>query len=223
MFTRRLQFLLKCTLVLGAFVLIVIIFKNGIQDSEEIAETQFYAENVHVQFIENTHKVNTNDLFNLKSFQHRITPRKECESFQHEKLAVMLVMSYVGHDDLRAAHRLALMEESLNALGILRHSRQGKVHFPSQIDDESSRFGDILQGKFVDAYRNLTYKHMMGLKWAADHCGQFKYVIKVDDDIVFDLYKLRDYLEMGVHGGKFMAGFVLENQAVVRNSQSKWM
>lgn len=228
MFTRRLQFLLKCTLVLGAFVLIVIIFKNGIQDSEEIAETQFYAENVHVQFIENTHKVNTNDLFNLKSFQHRITPRKECESFQHEKLAVMLVMSYVGHDDLRAAHRLALMEESLNALGILRYFLLADIPdkeryiSQSQIDDESSRFGDILQGKFVDAYRNLTYKHMMGLKWAADHCGQFKYVIKVDDDIVFDLYKLRDYLEMGVHGGKFMAGFVLENQAVVRNSQSKW-
>jgi hypothetical protein len=35
------------------------------------------------------------------------------------------------------------------------------------IDEESKRYGDIVQGSFLDSYRNMTYKHVMGLKWAA--------------------------------------------------------
>lgn len=225
MFTRRLQFLTKAALVLGAVLLVVIIYKSlGPVDLPEIYTSEF-----NVQFIESkSHEVNQNDLFNLKSFRHRITPSLECKSFRNEKLAVMVVMSYVGHDDLRASHRQALSEESLNALGIRRYFLLADIPpseryiSQSQIDDESARFGDILQGEFVDAYRNLTYKHMMGLKWAAEHCDSFRFVIKVDDDIVFNVYKLREFLENGVHSGKFMAGFVLEDQKVVRNEKSKW-
>lgn len=225
MFTRRLHSLTKVTAVVGVFLLIVIVFKN--LSSTDLPEV--FPSELKVQFIESEgSKVNQNDLFNLKSFRHRITPSRECKSFQNEKLAVILVMSYVGHDDLRAAHRQALSEESLNALGIARYflladipPTERFVH-QSQIDDESARFGDVLQGEFLDAYRNLTYKHMMGLKWVAEKCDMFQFVIKVDDDIVFDVFKLREYLEKGVHSGKFIAGFVLDNQVVVRNEQSKW-
>lgn len=225
MFTRRLQFLTRVTVVLGVFLLIVIIYKNiGPADLQEIFPSE-----LKVQFIEGeSHEVNQNDIFNLKSFRYRITPSRECKSFQNEKLAVMVVMSYVEHDDLRASHRQALSEESLNALGIARYFLLADIPpteryiSQSQIDDESARFGDILQGGFIDAYRNLTYKHMMGLKWVAEQCDMFQFVIKVDDDIVFDVFQLRDYLEKGVHSGKFMAGFVLDNQKVVRNEKSKW-
>lgn len=225
MFTRRLQFLTKAAVVIGAFLLIVIIYKSlGPADLPAI-----YSSELKVQFVESSnHQVNLNDLFDLKSFRNRITPSRECKSFQNEKLAVMVVMSYVGHDDLRASHRQALSEEKLNALGIARYFLLADIPpteryiSQSQIDDESARFGDILQGGFVDAYRNLTYKHMMGLKWVAEHCDLFKFVIKVDDDIVFDVFKLSEYLERGVHSGKFMAGFVLDSQKVVRNAKSKW-
>ena len=43
-------------------------------------------------------------------------------------------------------------------------------------------------------YRNLTYKHTMGLQWAATYCPQSRYVIKMDSDIVVDLYQLMDYM-----------------------------
>lgn len=33
------------------------------------------------------------------------------------------------------------------------------------INEESERYHDLVQGNFVDSYRNLTYKHVMGLKW----------------------------------------------------------
>ena len=31
---------------------------------------------------------------------------------------------------------------------------------------------DIVQGSFIDSYKNLTYKHTMGLLWATTFCPQ---------------------------------------------------
>jgi len=35
---------------------------------------------------------------------------------------------------------------------------------------ESGRYGDIVQGNFVDSYRNLTLKSLTDLDWVVDHC-----------------------------------------------------
>lgn len=35
---------------------------------------------------------------------------------------------------------------------------------------EQNIFGDIVIGSFIDSYRNLTYKHMMGYKWVLNFC-----------------------------------------------------
>ncbi|KAK6170308.1 hypothetical protein SNE40_018726 [Patella caerulea] len=50
-------------------------------------------------------------------------------------------------------------------------------------------FGDTIQGDFKDAYHNLTYKAVMGLHWVSHYCTEVKYVIKTDDDVVFDMWK----------------------------------
>ncbi|QQP57116.1 Hexosyltransferase, partial [Caligus rogercresseyi] len=36
--------------------------------------------------------------------------------------------------------------------------------------EESSKYGDILLGDFYEDYHRLSYKHAMGLIWAASHC-----------------------------------------------------
>ena len=41
-----------------------------------------------------------------------------------------------------------------------------------QLVEEHRRHGDILQGSFVDTYRNLTYKNIMGKLWASSACTQ---------------------------------------------------
>lgn len=35
---------------------------------------------------------------------------------------------------------------------------------------ENRKYKDLIQGNFRDAYRNMTYKHVMALKWATYHC-----------------------------------------------------
>ncbi|XP_060807446.1 beta-1,3-galactosyltransferase 5-like [Amyelois transitella] len=59
---------------------------------------------------------------------------------------------------------------------------------------EAMVYGDIIMGNFVDSYGNLTYKHVMGLKWVSHHCSTAKYVLKVDDDVIVDLDMVRQFL-----------------------------
>lgn len=55
--------------------------------------------------------------------------------------------------------------------------RQGEIVL------ESFQFKDIVQGSFIDSYRNLTYKHVMAFKWHKYFCEKAKVVLKVDDDV----------------------------------------
>lgn len=40
----------------------------------------------------------------------------------------------------------------------------------ARLEEESRKYNDLIQGNFLDAYRNMTYKHVMALKWATYHC-----------------------------------------------------
>ena len=59
-----------------------------------------------------------------------------------------------------------------------------------RIRNESETHHDIVQGIFLDTYKNLTYKTVMGHMWASRFCPQAEFVVKADDDIYLDLYAL---------------------------------
>lgn len=140
---------------------------------------------------------------------------------------LILVTSYFGNVETRSAMRRAFPQEKLEEFRMKRVFLLGlapkdKYTKQNAIDDESRRFGDLVQGNFLEAYRNLTYKHVMGHKWAAEHCGCAKYVVKMDDDIVVDLYKMRAVLLNFNWSDDVMAGYVLKNMKPIREPQNKW-
>lgn len=51
------------------------------------------------------------------------------------------------------------------------------------IEAENAQHADIVQGRFVDAYRNMTYKHVAALKWLVYRCPQAGHLLKLDDDV----------------------------------------
>ncbi|KAK3589529.1 hypothetical protein CHS0354_041653 [Potamilus streckersoni] len=61
-----------------------------------------------------------------------------------------------------------------------------------QIDEESSKYGDIVQGDFLDTYRNLTNKAVLGLRWIFEFCPHAKRIVKVDDDVFVNIFTLLD-------------------------------
>lgn len=80
-----------------------------------------------------------------------------------------------------------------------------------QLDIERENFenGDIVQGSFVDSYRNMTYKHVMAFKWFLYNCAQAQILIKVDDDVYVNTPQLLIYLDRAAVSGD--AGSVGDN------------
>lgn len=63
-----------------------------------------------------------------------------------------------------------------------------------KLEQENQIYKDIVQENFIDTYRNLTLKTIMGYKWISNYCSKVAFVLKVDDDIVVNTPVLLDYL-----------------------------
>ena len=78
-------------------------------------------------------------------------------------------------------------------LGQVRSVNQDWISTQDNILRESEIYGDLVSGNFEDTYRNLTYKHIMGYKWALSHCPTAKFILKTDDDAFIDIFQLFDF------------------------------
>ena len=67
------------------------------------------------------------------------------------------------------------------------------------LESENDQYHDILQGSFKDTYRNMTYKHIMALKWVLYYCPGVHYVLKSDDDTFVNTPVLMRALAKVVH------------------------
>jgi len=142
-----------------------------------------------------------------------------------------IVTSYAGEPSARSALRRAYTDEELQALGIKRvfllgtlsNDAKRKTHvLQNALFDESQRFNDILQGDFLDTYKNLTHKHLMGLRWATNNCKDVKYIMKMDDDIVVNIYGILEKLHSGMIAENSLTGYILKNMVPVREPANKW-
>ena len=59
-----------------------------------------------------------------------------------------------------------------------------------RITRENGCYGDIVQGDFIDTYLNLTHKAVLGLRWITENCAHARFVVKVDDDVFVNIFKL---------------------------------
>lgn len=63
------------------------------------------------------------------------------------------------------------------------------------IEHEATLNKDIIQGNFLDSYKNLTHKGVLGLRWISEACSQAKFIVKVDDDVFLNVFKLMQQIE----------------------------
>ena len=90
---------------------------------------------------------------------------------------------------------------------------------------ESDIHGDIVKGNFIDKYANLTYKTVMGLYWVNIYCSRSSFVMKTDDDVSINLYKLVDFLQEISQTPSILSHFYFgrcEQDFPVRSRSSKW-
>ncbi|KAK3107090.1 hypothetical protein FSP39_006917 [Pinctada imbricata] len=92
------------------------------------------------------------------------------------------------------------------------------------IKNESAKYQDIVQGDFVDSYRNLTNKGVMGLRWVTENCRNAEMVIKIDDDAFINIFKLLKDFSHLKERKKFIYCNKIEkdDMPIERNKRNKW-
>ncbi|XP_074101847.1 beta-1,3-galactosyltransferase 5 [Cotesia typhae] len=99
------------------------------------------------------------------------------------------------------------------------------LDYQADLNKENNNYQDIIQGNFIDAYRNMTYKHVMALKWATYHCPSAKYILKLDDDVFVHTPAMIDFLKHGLSpwgARRLILCDPLSTGAVKRSWRSKW-
>lgn len=95
----------------------------------------------------------------------------------------------------------------------------------NQIKEEFKRYGDLLQGDFIDDYHNLTLKGVMAYKWLTERCRNAELVLKVDDDISVDMFKMFNvyFPKYRLENMTIICNHILEKtMGILRKNDSKW-
>ena len=92
----------------------------------------------------------------------------------------------------------------------------------NKIEDENREFKDIIQVDVIDSYANLTIKGTMSNLWSTLFCNNAKYIIKTDDDILLNIFRLTTYLResaIGLYRTFFC--YVQNDEMVARDGKYK--
>ncbi|XP_018576170.1 beta-1,3-galactosyltransferase 5 [Anoplophora glabripennis] len=114
-------------------------------------------------------------------------------------------------------------EENVKILFLLGTTDDIKIE--KTLQQENYAHNDLLRGNFLDSYKNLTYKHLMGLKYVIYHCSQAKYILKVDDDVCVNLPTLKNFLirDLSPYGAtNLLMCNVVRNYKALRSYRTKW-
>ncbi|KAF0047217.1 hypothetical protein F2P81_000850 [Scophthalmus maximus] len=164
-------------------------------------------------------------------FPYIINEPDKCVENRPAPFLVLLIATEARKVEARNAIRQTWGNDSVApTLGFIRlfmlGKKEGELGLLQQrmLEAESKRHHDIIQQDFLDSYKNLTIKTLMGMNWVATHCPRASYVMKTDSDMFVNteylIYKLLSpdrNPKKNYFTGNNMRGF-----APNRNKNSKW-
>lgn len=123
-------------------------------------------------------------LIDLNNFKF-ITNQNSCSrNKSHQPLVIILVHSAPENFSKRRTIRRTWGGRDERSYLIFLLGAVTSATLNERIVKENAFHADIVQGNFVDSYRNMTYKHVMGLKWFTYTCKKATFVLKTDDDVL---------------------------------------
>ncbi|KAK3749452.1 hypothetical protein QZH41_003493 [Actinostola sp. cb2023] len=85
---------------------------------------------------------------------------------------------------------------------------------------EASQFNDVIIGHFMDSYKNMIVKTLMGHLWAFSRFS-CQYVLKSDDDVYIRIPRLSYWLSQAGRPRRFYGGLLNEGDRPHRDPKSK--
>ncbi len=172
------------------------------------------------------------DHFRWKNFWHatkvRITssPWKLCPPDTNLTAFIYLwtrVYSFGLRDTIRKTWASRSLFPSVNVAFILGMSQDRTVN--KNVSEENKKYGDIIQGDFVDAYRNLSFKSLIQWRWSKYNYKKVRYFLKMDYDMILNTRELIRFLNnrtiFNPNKRLLFAGGVLSRSEAIRDTSSK--
>ena len=141
---------------------------------------------------------------------------------------VFIVHTSTDHFNSRNAIRQtwgnirALRNLSFRVVFFLGLTENKKIQ--TMLENESTVYGDIIQGQFMDSYHNLTHKGVLTYRWISEFCSNTELVVKVDDDMFVNIFNLVDhYLPIYRNASrKIMCHLRPQGTSPIMREKSKW-
>ena len=178
--------------------------------------------------VDNERKDECNNCFN-HDFNYVIDNPNICKLYPGLKEIELLIIILTVHNNIqqRNALRETWLTHSKNNTSNIRYAfLLGEIKdakLKADVVKESDLFRDIIKEDFVDVYSNLTYKTIMGFKWAATKCGVAKAVLKTDDDMYINVPNVLNIVRnnfSSLHTN--IVGSCAQRAGPIRNQKSKW-
>ncbi len=126
----------------------------------------------------------------------KLEPKDLCK-FNNNKFIFIYIFTSVKSFSKRQIIRNTYGNKKLNLFNFELVFIIGKTlnkTIETRLNKEQLKYNDLIQGNFIDSYRNLSYKSLTAWKWINLNCKNSNYVLKLDDDILLNTYKLKKML-----------------------------
>jgi hypothetical protein len=125
------------------------------------------------------------------------TPWNVCVNEQGKDLDALIylwirVLGFELRNTIRKTWANRTTFPTVNVVFILGLSVDPAVNL--KVLEENERYGDIIQGDFIDAYRNLSFKSYIQWRWTTYMCKNAKFYAKQDDDVMLNTPVLVKFL-----------------------------
>ena len=144
---------------------------------------------------------------------------------KNERLRLLIIVksaveNYVSRRVIRNTWGQKIKTLGIKCVFILGFSPQ----LQTSVDFENHLFHDIIQGNFVDNYRNNTYKTIMAYNWITKYCPNVEKILFLDDDIYLNILMLENILKRkDIFGDKAVfSGLLNIHEKPERSPNSKW-
>lgn len=162
-------------------------------------------------------------LIDLEEFEF-VTNQVPCnDTMTKDPLVLILIHSAPENWQKRHVIRETWGKEDARARLLFLLGAVNTANLQLKLNQENDLFQDMVQGNFHDAYRNMTYKHVMALKWFSYFCSKAKFLLKTDDDVFINTPLLYEYMEQGaIDRHDLILCKRIEKAPVSRSYSSKW-
>lgn len=89
------------------------------------------------------------------------------------------------------------------------------------LQEENSKYRDILQFGFIDSYSNNTLKAISLARWMSHNCVVGHFVIKIDDDVLVNVKRLMKLIDLKSFKSG-LTGRLFSKLGVFRDPKGKW-